>query len=110
MAAFTLGSAQLLFAANVVTALARRRAVEANPWRAATLEWATTSPPPHDNFAEVPTVHRWPYEYGVTSATDVTCATDPDTDFLRQDVAADGASAQPKVGGDLVAVSVGGAS
>jgi cytochrome c oxidase subunit 1 len=28
----------------------------ANPWGAATLEWTTTSPPPHDNFAEQPEV------------------------------------------------------
>jgi heme/copper-type cytochrome/quinol oxidase subunit 1 len=34
-----------------------------NPWHANSLEWATTSPPPHDNFAKIPTVHRGPYEY-----------------------------------------------
>jgi cytochrome c oxidase subunit I+III len=28
-----------------------------NPWGAATLEWATTSPPPVYNFAELPTVN-----------------------------------------------------
>ena len=27
-----------------------------NPWEATTLEWTTTSPPPHDNFASPPTV------------------------------------------------------
>jgi cytochrome c oxidase subunit I+III len=28
----------------------------ANPWGAGTLEWATTSPPPHSNFLQPPTV------------------------------------------------------
>ena len=35
-----------------------------NPWHANTLEWQTSSPPPHENFVgRVPTVHRGPYEY-----------------------------------------------
>jgi len=28
-----------------------------NPWAAGSLEWATTSPPPHYNFSELPTVN-----------------------------------------------------
>ena len=36
-----------------------------NPWRATTLEWTVPSPPPHGNFAELPTVYRGPYEYSV---------------------------------------------
>jgi cytochrome c oxidase subunit I+III len=39
--------------------VARRRGTPAtdNPWGGATLEWATSSPPPAGNFAEpVPTV------------------------------------------------------
>jgi cytochrome c oxidase subunit I len=34
-----------------------------NPWKANTLEWTVPSPPPHGNFAELPTVYRGPYEY-----------------------------------------------
>ena len=34
-----------------------------NPWRAAGLEWQTTSPPPTDNFDETPTVSGDPYDY-----------------------------------------------
>ena len=50
-----------------------------NPWNANTLEWQTTSPPPHGNFATVPVVYHGPYEYSR-----------PDTaeDFLPQTVKA----------------------
>ncbi len=34
-----------------------------NPWRSKTLEWQTSSPPPHDNFAVEPIVTAGPYEY-----------------------------------------------
>ena len=40
----------------------------ANPWRAHTLEWQVSSPPPIFNFDEVPTVVGGPYEYGVPGA------------------------------------------
>ena len=35
----------------------------ANPWRGLTLEWQTSSPPPHENFHEIPVVTEGPYEY-----------------------------------------------
>ncbi len=35
----------------------------ANPWRAAGLEWQTTSPPPTENFAETPIVVDEAYDY-----------------------------------------------
>ena len=47
---------------------ARRRRPPANPWRAHTLEWQVSSPPPIFNFDEVPTVVGGPYEYGVPGA------------------------------------------
>jgi cytochrome c oxidase subunit 1 len=34
-----------------------------NPWRASGLEWQTPSPPPTENFTEVPEVTHEPYEY-----------------------------------------------
>jgi cytochrome c oxidase subunit I len=34
-----------------------------NPWRATTLEWQTSSPPPTQNFLETPIVTESPYEY-----------------------------------------------
>ncbi len=35
-----------------------------NPWGGTTLEWKTSSPPPHENFETIPTVTGGPYEYG----------------------------------------------
>jgi cytochrome c oxidase subunit I+III len=46
----------LLLGVNVVRALRGRATAPADPWRASTLEWATTSPPPTYNFAHIPWV------------------------------------------------------
>ena len=48
--------------------LMRGQVAEDNPWQANTLEWTTTSPPPHGNFATAPAVYRWPYDYSVPDA------------------------------------------
>jgi cytochrome c oxidase subunit 1 len=69
LCALALGASQLLFVANVVWSLWRGRTAGANPWGAATLEWATSSPPPEENFAGTPRVYRWPYEYGRANGT-----------------------------------------
>jgi cytochrome c oxidase subunit I len=67
ISAFVLGAAQLIFMANFfVSIFAGRRATEWNPWHATTLEWAAPCPPGHGNFgAELPEVHRWPFDYGM---------------------------------------------
>jgi cytochrome c oxidase subunit 1 len=66
--AFLLIAGQAIFGANFIWSLVRGRRAASNPWHATTLEWATSSPPPHGNFAELPTVHRWAYEYAVEGA------------------------------------------
>jgi cytochrome c oxidase subunit I len=39
-----------------------------NPWHATGLEWQTASPPPPDNFPEIPVVNCGPYEYSLQAA------------------------------------------
>jgi cytochrome c oxidase subunit I len=67
---------QFFFVINFFMSLMRGKAAERNPWQANTLEWTTTSPPPHENFSTTPTVYRGPYEFSL-----------PDTaeDWLPQD-------------------------
>jgi cytochrome c oxidase subunit 1/cytochrome c oxidase subunit I+III len=51
----------LLFAINVWRSARRGALAGPNPWDAASLEWATSSPPPSYNFAVIPTVaSRYP--------------------------------------------------
>ncbi len=68
IAAFALGASFLVFVYNMVVSWVRGPVAEANPWRARTLEWQTSSPPPIENFPAPPVVRGHPYEYGVPGA------------------------------------------
>jgi cytochrome c oxidase subunit 1 len=59
--------AQGLFLINFLWSLFRgERVLENNPWRATTLEWSVSSPPPADDFgARDPVVYRGAYEFSV---------------------------------------------
>jgi len=57
-----------VFLYNVIHSWARGPIAPANPWRALTLEWQVSSPPPIFNFDEIPQVVGHPYEYGVPGA------------------------------------------
>jgi cytochrome c oxidase subunit 1 len=40
-----------------------------NPWKSNTLEWTTPVEHFHGNwYGEIPTVHRWPYDYSKVDA------------------------------------------
>ncbi|MBW2286780.1 MAG: cbb3-type cytochrome c oxidase subunit I [Deltaproteobacteria bacterium] len=54
---------QVVFLYNFFMSLFKGEKAGNNPWKANTLEWTVPSPPPHGNFAEMPTVYRGPYEY-----------------------------------------------
>ncbi|MGI8435851.1 MAG: cbb3-type cytochrome c oxidase subunit I, partial [Chthoniobacterales bacterium] len=54
--AFIMGVASLLFVWNLIVSLLNGRKAGANPWNGWTLEWATTSPPPHENFRALPPI------------------------------------------------------
>jgi cytochrome c oxidase subunit 1 len=67
--AYLLGASILLFVYNIARGLQSTERAGANPWDGASLEWATTSPPPVYNFAVLPTIeHRdplWAEKYGI---------------------------------------------
>jgi cytochrome c oxidase subunit 1 len=63
--AWVLALFQLPFIWNFFTSARRGAVAGENPWEATTLEWTTTSPPPHDNFGGTPSVHRGPYDYSL---------------------------------------------
>ena len=67
-AAGLLAVVQVIFIVNFFWSLRHGVRVDENPWQATTLEWTTASPPPHDNFAMPPTVHRGPYDYSPAGA------------------------------------------
>src|SRR5947199_4313512 len=68
LASFGLGASVLVFLYNMITSWRRGPIAPSNPWRALTLEWQVSSPPPVFNFAEIPQVVGSPYEYGVPGA------------------------------------------
>ena len=63
--AFGLLIAQIPFIINFLLSIKWGKRVDANPWKATTLEWAAAPSPPvaHGNFVEIPVVRRGPYEY-----------------------------------------------
>jgi cytochrome c oxidase subunit 1 len=65
---FILGAAQLIFLYNMIVSWRYGPKAGNNPWRAKTIEWLVTSPPPIYNFDAVPRVVGGPYEFGVPGA------------------------------------------
>ncbi|MBD2425892.1 cytochrome c oxidase subunit I [Phormidium sp. FACHB-1136] len=61
---FLLGVSTLPFLLNMISSWVQGEKAPANPWRAIGLEWMVASPPPHENFDEIPTVIAEPYGYG----------------------------------------------
>ena len=72
-------AAQALFVFNFAWSLWRgEKAEDPNPWRATTLEWTVSSPPPIHNFgATEPMVYRGAYEFSAPGGAE---------DFLAQNV------------------------
>ena len=55
--AFVIAIGVTIFLINFVISMRTAKTASDDPWEGNTLEWATSSPPPVYNFAEVPPVH-----------------------------------------------------
>lgn len=57
---------QVLFVVNFFYSIWKgKKMTTPNPWGASTLEWTTPIKAGHGNWVgKIPTVHRWPYDYG----------------------------------------------
>lgn len=62
--AFVLGAAFFIALLNLLVCWFRGAKAGDNPWGATTLEWQTSSPPPHGNFAKQPVVTSDFHVYG----------------------------------------------
>jgi len=53
------------FIVNLILSVFKGKEAGANPWKALTLEWQTSSPPIIENFEEEPVLWSGPYDYGI---------------------------------------------
>jgi cytochrome c oxidase subunit I len=57
--AYTIALSMLVFVLNVARSLRIGRLAGADPWEGQTLEWATSSPPPRENFDVLPPIRGY---------------------------------------------------
>jgi cytochrome c oxidase subunit I len=63
--------AQLIFVANFFYSIWRGRRAVQNPWKSNTIEWTAPVEHLHGNWpGEIPTVHRWAYDYSKPGHSD----------------------------------------
>src|SRR5436190_11374428 len=59
------GLAQLIFVTNFFYSMYRGKKAVQNPWKSNTIEWTAPIEHLHGNWpGAIPTVYRWPYDYG----------------------------------------------
>ncbi|WP_219223979.1 cbb3-type cytochrome c oxidase subunit I [Pedobacter antarcticus] len=77
-AAIVAALAQVAFLFNFFYSIFKGKKATQNPWESNTLEWTTPVEHIHGNWpGEIPTVHRWPYDYSKPGAEE---------DFIPQTV------------------------
>jgi cytochrome c oxidase subunit 1 len=70
----------LIFLWNFLASIRRGRPAGADPWEADSLEWVTTSPPPHHNFHEIPPIRSERPAFDLRyAATPAAAKSDPET-------------------------------
>ncbi len=52
-----------MFFGNFLWATFKGSKAEDNPWGGVSLEWQIPSPPPQENFEEIPTITQGPYHF-----------------------------------------------
>lgn len=62
-----LSAGLIIMTINLIVALFAGKRATQNPFNSVSLEWQVPSPPPHENFDEIPTVTDWTYGYGKKS-------------------------------------------
>lgn len=62
--AFINGISYIFIMGNLLVSLFNGKEAEDNPFESLSLEWRTSSPPVHDNFAKIPVIDDWTYGYG----------------------------------------------
>jgi cytochrome c oxidase subunit I len=67
--AFILFIGLILMVFNLIYHSKRGALAPANPWHGVTLEWQIPSPPPHENFEEIPVITTAPYFFGKSTET-----------------------------------------
>ena len=65
MGGFLIFAGIVILAINLFRSARRGEKAGNNPWNSRTLEWQVSSPPPEENFVEIPQVVGNPYGYGV---------------------------------------------
>src|SRR3989304_1219630 len=63
-----LGVGMFVMAIKLLRGLFNGEKAPQNPFNSLSLEWQVPSPPPHENFEEIPHVTDWTYGYGKKSA------------------------------------------
>ncbi len=58
-----MGITMIIIFGNLIYSIKKGKKAEENPWGGVTLEWHTPSPPPLENFHEIPTVTHEPYDF-----------------------------------------------
>jgi cytochrome c oxidase subunit 1 len=83
LGAFLLGASILPFFWNVFVSLRRGQLAGADPWGGNSLEWTTSSPPPHHNFHELPEIHSERPLFDLRHADELTVHPDATTTGAR---------------------------